>query len=137
MANINNEFYRMLYAKRYVYITDTIVKYSPCEYDRNGCYKKTDDWTSISDVYKKPDMLDRYLSVEKQYIDTIRTICDMTQCHFLTLIPLSEREELHQSNILLGDQELHSTIGQSPDASNLLLNSIREQATKKVNNDSQ
>ena len=34
-------------------------------------------------------------------------------------------------------QMLHSTIGQSPDASNLLLNSIREQATKKVNNDSQ
>ena len=105
MADINNEFHHRLYSKKYAYITDTIVKYSPNGYDRNGCYKKKDEWTSISDVYEKPSMLDRYLSVERQYIDTIRTICNMTQCHFLTLIPLSEGEELYKSDILSGDEE--------------------------------
>ncbi len=105
MADINNEFYHRLYSKKYAYITDTIVKYSPNGYDRNGGYKKKDEWTSISDVYEKPSMLDRYLSVERQYIDTIRTICNMTQCHFLTLIPLSEGEELYKSDILSGDEE--------------------------------
>lgn len=40
MADINNEFHHRLYSKKYAYITDTIVKYSPNGYDRNGCYKK-------------------------------------------------------------------------------------------------
>lgn len=105
MANINNEFYSRLYSKRYAYITDTIVKYSPYGYDGNGCYKKVNDWTSISDIDKKLCTLDRYLSVEKQYTETIREICNIIQCHFLTLIPLSEGENIYQGSILTGNTE--------------------------------
>lgn len=68
-----------------------VAKYNPCLYN-NGIYLDNTEWTDYFDVGKYVSYKD-YETIEKQYIDVVLDIVDLSNCKYLTLIRLNMYEK--------------------------------------------